>query len=465
MRVYLPTEVAYILNRLEDAGYKAYVVGGAVRDILMGEEPSDWDVATNALPARLIEIFEHCEVKSINNNTYHVVKVDGHDVATFRVDEYDAEGNPIGATPVETIEEDLARRDLTINAMAMDVRGNLIDPHGGQEDLKNRFVRFVGNALDRINEDPGRIIRYARFNAYIDGLELTELKSMSQAFYLQSQFKKIAPERIRTEILKAMKCKVPSVFFRTLYHLDLLGLVLPSMEKCWYQDGGKYHNENVFEHLMKCGDELGTAFPKHCLEKPIFRLVGYLHDIGKSIPNYVEDEVHFYEHPRIGAELVDIELRALRFTNSEIKYVQGLILCHMRGGAKMAPKTTRKLLSYMREVGVDWEEYLALKVSDRVANTAKDPYTPGRVKKIRNKFLHELYPGEYKDDVAPGTEACLSHKDLAISGTRIQELLGIKPGEIIGVILNHLLQRCIVSPDLNTKEQLEFMVTGRRKND
>jgi tRNA nucleotidyltransferase/poly(A) polymerase len=262
-----------------------------------------------------------------------------------------------------------------------------------------------------------------------------------------------------------MNYKAARKFFVALHHVGILGEIFPSLEKTWGQDHGQYHDENVFEHGMMAGDFAGKNYPRRCAARPMFRLTAYLHDVGKSEPNIKDGEIHFYDHEQKGHDMLKEELKALKFTTAEIKYATNLVLIHMRGGVKMSPKTTRKLIKRFRELDVDWKEWLALKISDRAANTKREPFSKARVMKMANKFLHELEGVTYEKGPRDpnGPKPCFEHKQLAISGTRIQELLGIGPSQLIGVILEYLLKRVLTDPSLNTKEQLETLIVGKKK--
>ena len=449
----IPDEVLLIMDMLHMDGHKAFVVGGAVRDELLGLDPKDYVIATSAMPDEIIETFASADhdVKDIDAASYHIVNVNGYEVATFRHDIY-ANEETISTVPVKTLEADLARRDLTINAMAISRDLELIDPYGGRQDLLDKKIRFVGSASRRIMEDPCRIIRAARFKALLDGrFDRQDARELREHNKLVSE---VPSERIRAEILKTMKYNKPSEFFYALKEIEILHAIFPSLNKTWGADGGPYHAETVFEHSMWTGDNLGDV-------DPMLRLVGYLHDIGKTEPNFVEGVIHFYYHHDIGAEMVVGDLKALKFTNNEIKYAVNLIATHMRGGIKMSPKTTRKLLSKFVELGIDWEDWLALKVADRASNALREPFSQKQVNKIRRKFEHELNPEPR--DITGFARTALEHKDLAISGTRIQEMLGIGPSQLVGVILQFLLDRVIADPSLNTNEQLEKLIMGKKK--
>ena len=202
-----------IIQRLCGCGYHAYVVGGAARDILSGREPEDVDIVTNATPDEIEILFQEQSVKAVGKS-FGVVLVDGYEVAKFRQDRYSGlSDKACEVSFVENIEDDLSRRDLTINAMALcDLSGDIIDPHNGRSDLKKRRIRFVGNPRERIFEDPNRIVRACRFLARIDGRFDPETFEDLREFghYVRDH---VAVERVRTEIMKAMKIRRASRFF------------------------------------------------------------------------------------------------------------------------------------------------------------------------------------------------------------------------------------------------------------
>lgn len=449
-----PIEVKEILNILNINGHQAYVVGGAIRDLMLGREPKDYDIATSAEPKTIVDLFSQDDgfkVSDVDAQSFHVVVINGIDVATFRKDIYE-NGELVRTEAVGTLQEDLGRRDLTINAMAMDISGKLIDPAMGEGDLEIKRIRFVGNAPDRIAEDPNRIFRAARFVATIDGTFSNHtMDSLIKHAFLAAG---VAPERIRVEILKAMKVKKASVFFTALNQMGLLKFVFPELYKSIDQDGGPYHAESVFTHSMIVGDEIET-------DDPMLKLVAYLHDIGKIEPNFVDGVVHFYHHHKIGAEMIKERLQALKFSKDEVKFAYGLVLSHMRGAIKARPKSIRKIMKFFDELGVDWKDWVALKVADRIGNLARENFDAGAIRKLERKFEHELNPVASPANTQRRGPA-YRIKDLAISGTTIQELLGIGPSQIIGVILEYLLDRVMQDPSLNTREQLTKLIIGKK---
>lgn len=458
MKFEFPNGIKVILETLEKYGFEAYVVGGAIRDMLMGETPKDYDIATNALPHVVVNIFDQKDdffVIDIDAKSYHVVKVNGVDIATYRRDNYDDRGMLVSTTPVKDIHEDLGRRDFTINSMAVGLDGKLINDYGGQRDLEYKLVSFVGNPVERIMEDPNRIIRAARFAARIGGTISGRSMGMITST-LETVYQRIPAERIQIEIIKAMDSQKPSIFFRNLDAMGALKYIFPTLAATVGVNGGKQHREQIFDHSMMVGDHVRRKFPKQCKKNPLLPLAAYLHDCGKAYPTFKDGEIHFYGHEDLGSTKVAEELKALKFLKSNINYIFGLIKIHMDGSCKMSPKSTRKLLYKIKQHGLEYQDWIMLHVSDRAGNLAKEPLTEKAIQKLYSKFQRELNP-----ETNDGNCAVTDIKDLAISGTTIQELLNIGPSQMVGVILQYLLDRTILDPSLNNKEKLVQMIIGK----
>jgi tRNA nucleotidyltransferase (CCA-adding enzyme) len=454
-----PEGIQRMLQILNDNNFESYVVGGAIRDTLMGKRPKDYDITTNAFPMNVVRVFsglkENFDVKFIDAESYKVVTVNGVEIATYRKDTH-KNGKTVETVIVETLEEDLSRRDFTVNAMAVGLDGKLIDLFNGQKDLEDRCIRFVGEPRDRIIEDPDRMLRAARFVGVIGGY--MEAESFNAMVTYRALIKGIAPERIRIEIIKTMLgAKQGSAFFNTLSKIDALDYIFPSLNNTLLIDGGKQHRETVWDHSMMTGDYLGDKYSGRCQKNPMLRLAGYLHDVGKSEPNFKDGDIHFYEHEDKGAEMVEEEMNALLFTIKETQYVKNLIMIHMNGNIKMSPKSTRKLLVKLAKGDLDHKDWIAMRDADRAANLAKGPITDKKINKLHKKFEHELNP-ESGDGRCP-----VLMKDLAISGKNIQDLLGIGPSQIVGVILQYLFDRSVIDPALNNREALEEMIIGKKR--
>jgi tRNA nucleotidyltransferase (CCA-adding enzyme) len=427
--------IADIITRLCDAGHHAYITGGAVRDILAGLPAKDEDVVTDATPEELQQLFPDYKVVTVGKS-FGVTLIDGIEVATFRKDKYAGlDARKCLVEFVGSLEEDLARRDLTINAMAFcEQSGEIIDPHGGQQDLKKKIIRFVGDPVDRIYEDPNRIIRACRFLAKIDGaFDCNTFEALSNhATFVRDN---IAKERIRLEILKALELPKPSTFFRALFDIGALQYIFPSMVPCAAHVHGKHHREDIFTHLMICGDHLTPA-------RPLVRLAGYLHDIGKPISHTKDGK--FIGHELESASLVNTELRGLRFSSEEVEVVASLVLCHMYPIKEAGKKQIRKLLAKLVDCGVDFRDFLRLRFADRKANLAKPDLTLQDIRDIVGRFMEVI-----------NAKPAFSVKDLAINGKDVKDKLHIEPGPEVGRYLKKLFEYVLeYGPEANTRENL-----------
>lgn len=424
-----------IIQRLCKAGYKVYLCGGAVRDSILGINASDYDITTNALPHEIKILFPDRKVNLVGSN-FLVSLIDDIEVATFRTDQNFSNGRDNCITSsCKTIEEDLQRRDFTINAMAMcPYTGEITDPFNGKEDLRNKIIRFVGNAEKRIKEDYLRIIRAARFACLIEGS--IEKNSFAAIQNNKCIVTKISPERIRLELMKVMKYRKPSIFFNILHEAGILEIILPELVKSYDHTGGKYHGETIDKHLLLTGDNLS---PK----RPILRLTGYLHDIGKP---YVYDGENFIDHEKIGADLVENIFKRYKFSNDEIKMTTNLILYHMRSITDdISDKGVRRLIKSLTDNNVNWKHWLQLKISDKKSNLLKGEYTRQLIK----KRVLRVYQST-KITSSGGFKIT----DLKINGNDIMNILNIRPGKEVGTILKNLLNEVIDNPELNKRETL-----------
>ncbi len=434
--------VEYIIKKLCSNNFKTYIVGGAVRDFLLGTEPKDIDIATSAHPSKIVELFKDYKIKIIGKS-FNVVLIEDIEVATFRTDIYlGLSDKNVKIKIAKTIKEDLSRRDLTINSQALcQYTGEIIDPYHGQDDLKNRIIRFVGSPERRIFEDPNRIIRACRFLALIGGKFHKDTKQALINFaHLIPEF--VAPERIRIEIIKAMSIQKASLFFNALYQIGALNYIFESLENCYaYKDHGPYHKESIIEHNYICGDKLST-------KKPLLKLAGYLHDVGKPISciwNFETKDLKFNKHEKTGSKCVKCELTHLKFSLKEINYITSLINFHMRNFK--TPKAIRRTLRKLNEQNIKWKDLYQLKLADSFANLKKGGYSKEQIKEqvLNIKFeINKKPPNKFED--------------LNIDGNEIMRITKLKPCRKIGIIKEQLLNIIVDNPNLNTKEKLEELV-------
>lgn len=427
-----------IVRRLSEEGFKALFAGGAVRDMVIGREPSDFDIVTNASAEEILSIFAAKKVRKVGKS-FEVCMVNGVEVAPCRSDASEAEEEPVSFP-----DSDLAHRDITINSMAFDpVAGSLIDPFGGREDLAGKVIRFTGSPEDRIEEDPLRMVRACRFASLIQG---TFAPSTLMAIREQRHLlvTRCAPERIRHEILKAMEQAKPSLFFRALQSTALLELIFPSLSRCADLDGGKHHGETVFEHCLLSGDALSSR-------KTLLRLAGYLHDTGKYDAAQIKDgDLTFPDHEKMGEAALS-DLQNLRFSSDEIKFIDAVIKTHMRPLKEdSTPRAVRRLLAFLRSHDIGWQTFMQMRIADKSANLAKPHYNREDIRVRVGKIHQELRGGGLKGSSLP-----LSAQDIAISGHDIMALLNISPGPDVGKIVNHLFECVLDEPSINNSERLK----------
>ena len=430
----LPLSVAHALSVLEACGYEAYIVGGCVRDSLLGRTPNDWDITTNATPEQMKACFGDFRVieTGIQHGTLTVI-VEGMqlEITTYRNDgEYLDNRHPVQVTFSKHIEDDLSRRDFTVNAMAYHPKKGVVDLFGGQEDLKNRVIRAVGDAKTRFCEDGLRIMRAIRFASVLNfQIEEDTAKAVHACKNLLSG---IAAERIREEFCKLI-CGPGAVRILREY-IDVVAVFLPELDRCvGFKQNTKYHCYDVFEHTL------------HALElcennDLITRLGVLLHDIGKPLC-YTEDELggHFKGHAPIGVELTREILSRLRFDNETIRRMELLVEWHDIP-LSAEKKRVKRLMQRIKDE--DILRLLEIKRCDRLAH-AKDFQELAPDLALIPSVIEEIR----------AEDACLSLKTLAVDGSDLMAL-GVPEGKKIGEMLHLLLDDVIEERLPNQKEAL-----------
>jgi tRNA nucleotidyltransferase/poly(A) polymerase len=430
-----------ILTKLQDLGYETYYVGGCVRDMLLNIPYKDIDIATAATPDELIKIFKDQEIKTFGKS-FLVTFINGIEVATFRTDQYNGLNDKNVQIKISSAEEDATRRDFSINAIFYDpITKKIIDYVNGQEDLQKRIIRFNGDPKKRIWEDPNRIIRACRFVAKINGdfSDDTYEALMDYSDYVETM---VHPERIRLEILKAMKIKKASIFFRALYDIGALKYIFPSLDKSYLHNGGPYHIEDVFDHCMMAGDHAST-------KDSLIKLTAYLHDIGKPISSRINshtNDIWFEGHEETGRDAAKKELEDLRFSNEEINIISNLIYLHMRiSHERLQPKGVRRTLKALNEFGIPYQKLLRVSICDKM----------GGLKSQQHYRLRDVYQlaKSFRTEVNR-KDSANQFSDLKVNGIDIMEATGLLPGKEVGEILKKLLDLVIDNPEINNKEKL-----------
>jgi tRNA nucleotidyltransferase (CCA-adding enzyme) len=433
MQIRIPGEVQFIINTLYKSGFEAFAVGGCIRDILIGRLPNDWDITTNALPEQIISLFSHTIPTGIKHGTVTVIYNNNpYEVTTYRIDgEYTDNRHPDKVLFTSSLEEDLSRRDFTINSMAYNEYSGIVDPFNGFADLDALRVKCVGNANNRFNEDALRMIRAIRFACQLN-FDIEE--DTFNAIKLNCNLiKNVSIERIRDEFSKILLCEKPSFGLLLLKDSGLLQYILPEfMETINFDQRNPHHDKDIFSHTLSAID----YSPKELS----VRLGALLHDIGKPSSFTIDEKGigHFYGHEIIGTDISEIILRRMKYDNATIKKVLILVKEHMSRFSKLKPSTIKKLIT---RVGIEnLEDLFELQIADIRASAP--PFNLDAVEYLRKETVEIL-----------NNKQPITIKDLAVTGSDLIKS-GIQPGKIIGKILNDLLEIVLEKPELNTKEDL-----------
>lgn len=413
-------------------GFDCYLVGGSVRDILLGHDTYDYDFATNALPEQVMKLFRRVVPTGIKHGTVTVLHGDMEfEVTTYRSDGKYSDGRrPDSVSFSASLEEDVLRRDFTINGLAYDMKNDrIIDLVGGIDDLGRGIIRTIGNPIDRFSEDGLRTYRACRFSAKLGfEIETATFNSISDTLDIAS---KVSAERIREEIMKLLTADTPSKGFEYMRRSGLLNLALPELDACYGIDQNRFHAYDIYYHSLYSCD----AAPK---DKPLVRLSALLHDIGKvSTRKQAEDgEYTFYNHEVIGARLVRKLMKRLKFSNTEMEIVNNLVINHMfHYTDDWSDGAVRR---FMRKVGVEnIPDLFELREADRIGNGTRTGL-PEPIKKLQERI-----------DAVIEAENAITVRDLHINGNIIMEKFDLKPGPVIGRILHDLLEIVLDEPEMN----------------
>lgn len=434
----IPTPVVEVCRELAAAGHRAWIVGGCLRDLLLERPINDWDIATSALPKQVKKVFRRVIPTGIAHGTVTVLwKNEPYEVTTLRGEGAYSDGRrPDEVFFVSDIDEDLARRDFTINAIAYDpLADRLADPFDGRGDLGRGLIRAVGDPAERFAEDGLRILRGARFVATLE-LELDPGTRSAFAGALTT-FDKVSRERVRDEWLKAMKAKRPSRAFEVMRETGILAKSCPELVAQHGCEQNEWHAFDVWHHTLTTLDE--------CTGEPIERVAALLHDIGKPKTRARSDKTNdwtFYNHERVGAKMADRWLRDYRFSNTERDKVVNLVANHLI--CYSSDWSDAAVRRFIRRVGVDEvDPLLRLGRADVVAKGRPVDDELADIEELRERVERLLEAG-----------AALTTKDLAVGGRELMEHLTLTPGPRVGQIMRWLLERVIEEPKLNDADQL-----------
>ena len=434
MQLTIPTPAEKILQTLDEHGYEAYVVGGCVRDSVLGRNPHDWDITTSASPEQVKEIFDRTIDTGIQHGTVTVmIDREGYEVTTYRIDgEYEDGRHPKEVCFTSSLEEDLKRRDFTMNAMAYNPSKGLVDLFGGMDDMENHVIRCVGDPMERFQEDALRIMRAVRFSAQL-GFAIDD--STRQAITaLAPNLKYVSAERIQAELVKLLTSPHPD-YFRVAYETGITREFLPEFDACMEtEQNTPHHCYTVGEHILH--STLNVPADK------VLRLTMLFHDIAKPLMKTTDENGcdHFKKHAEKGETVVKGILRRLKFDNDTIDKVTRLVRWHDER-PEPSMKAVRRAVN---RIGEDiFSMYLVVRKADLLAQS-----TYRREEKLEHLMKIEECYNQIREEAQ-----CVSMKSLAVSGRDLIQA-GFKPGPEMGQLLNRMLDHVLEVPEDNTKEKL-----------
>ncbi len=436
MRIELPEKAKFIIDTITQAGYEAYIVGGCVRDAILGRVPQDWDITTSARPEQVKELFRRTIDTGIQHGTVTVMlDKEGFEVTTYRIDgKYEDSRHPKEVTFTPNLVEDLKRRDFTINAMAYNEESGLIDIFGGVWDIENKMIRCVGNAKERFSEDALRIMRAIRFSAQL-GYTIEE-KTKEAISELAPNLKNISAERIQVELVKLLVSPHPD-YLRVAFETGVTAVIFPEFDKMMEtQQKHPHHQYTVGEHTLHSLKEVEAD--------KYLRLTMLFHDIGKPDTLTVDEEgiTHFHSHAIVGEEITKNVLKRLKFDNDTIHTVSKLVYFHDYGNG--VEPDMRMVRRAVHKVGEDIFSLLfPVKYADIMAQSEY----------MRQEKLEILSHWKLLYEEIVEKSQCVSLKSLAVTGKDLIQA-GMKPGKEMGELLNKLLELVLENPENNTKEFL-----------
>lgn len=430
----LPGQVAEVIHTLQQAGHEAYAVGGCIRDSILGRKPNDWDITTSAKPQQVKELFKRTVDTGIEHGTVTVLMdKTGYEVTTYRIDgEYEDSRHPKDVTFTASLEEDLKRRDFTMNAMAYNETKGLVDLFDGIGDIRRKTVRCVGEPKQRFAEDALRMMRAVRFGAQL-GYDIEE-KTRDAIRALAGNLSRISAERIQVELVKLLVSGHPEKI-RECHETGMTAVFFPEFDRMMETgQNNPHHCYSVGEHTIR--GIMGVRPDK------ALRLAMLFHDAGKPRTKTTDEKGvdHFYGHAQESARIAHAVLHRLKFDNDTRIRVERLVRAHDTD----IPCDKRGMRRALNRLGEDlFPDLLEVKGADMRAQSLYQR----REKEEKLARLYELY-----HEVEAAAE-CVSLKDLAVNGGDLIDM-GMKPGKELGVILKALLEEVIEEPSRNRREYL-----------
>ncbi len=441
----IPKEVKDVISKLQKKGFEAYIVGGCVRDFLRNIEPEDWDITTSAKPEEIQKIFP----KSFYENKFLTVtvktsskklKLKEIEITTFRSEaKYSDKRHPDEVKFAKTLQEDLSRRDFTINSIALEINKtkHVIDPFEGQADLKNKIIRAVGKPELRFGEDALRMLRAVRFSVTLGDKWQIEKETTEAITKNASLLRLVSEERIRDELVKIIMSERAAQGIELLRRLGLLKYIIPELEEGYGVGQNKHHIYECYEHNLRSLDYAArNGFNIYV------RMAALLHDIGKPRAKRGQgQDSTFYGHEIIGARMTEQILTRLCFPKKDVEKITKLVRHHLfyYNVGEVGDSSVRRLVV---KVGPEnTEELLQVRMSDRIGSGVPkaEPY----------KLRHLKYT------IDKVSQDPISAKMLKVSGIDVMKMLKINPGPKVGQVLDILLGEVLEDPKKNTKAILE----------
>jgi len=435
MKMKIDKDVEIIMNYLNESNFEVFIVGGLIRDEFMCKKPNDWDIATDATPDEIINVFEKTEFKIVDISKKHgtIIIINNkklYEITTFRIDgDYINNRRPKEVKFTKKIEDDLKRRDFTMNAMAYSNEKGLIDLFNGIDDIENKTIKCVGDPEIRFKEDALRMLRAVRFSAQLNfKIENNTYNAIKSNINLINN---LSMERIREEFNKILISDYPEKGIRLLKELKILELLIPEIEMCYeFNQHNINHNKDVFEHTLEV--------VKNVENNLVLRLSAFFHDIGKPLSFFMDNDGvgHFYGHDKLSVDITRNILVRMKYSNDIINEVLSLIETHMVVYRDEFKNSTVKKL--MKKVNI--ENLIKFQIAD-IKATANP-----------NKYEHVFRLEKRCKEIINNKEP-LDVKQLKINGYDLIEM-GVQQGKLIGEILNELLEIVLENPKLNEKEKL-----------
>lgn len=442
---HIPKEILFVINTLKNANFEGYLVGGCVRDLIMGKTPNDWDVTTNATPPEIEGLFP----KTFYNNSFGTVTVVNEEAQEGSVKEvqitpyrtestYSDKRHPDSVTFSDSLSEDLKRRDFTMNALAYDPSDyTLVDSYKGQNDIKDKIIRSVGDPHERLSEDALRILRAIRFSAQL-GFDISR-ETKEALKELAPSIQDIAIERITDEFSKIIMSDEPRKGLELMEEVGILQYIIPELREGINIDQNQAHSYHVFEHNLRCLQHAAKrGFPFHV------RLSALFHDVAKPATRKWGEKNNdwtFYGHDVVGGRMTKKIMSRMRFSRETTDLVAKLVRWHLffSDPDQVTMSAVRRLI---RNVGQDhiWD-LMNVRVCDRIG-TGRPKEEPYRLRK-------------YESMIEEALRQPVSVTMMKIDGDVLMKKLNMKPGPIIGLLLHALLEEVLDDPEKNTEEYLE----------